>query len=337
MALMIDSTDVRKSNLGLIRKVFWEGGKHTKQTMSKDTGLSVATCNTLLNELEASGEITGTKAQLNGIGRSTMVYSLNEEYESILCVSFDLNSTNSRVLTAVVLTMLGKQIYRNAKHLDTLTDDDIKDVIKTCISLYPNVSSIMVGTNGVVDNGILRMTDIPEIEGMHISDAVKEAAVDIPCHITYDCQYRAYGAYISKGYTKGTLTLFYCLKNVVPGSASIVNRHVINGRNGFAGMTGYIPFGTDIEHVNKQIAEGRPEGIAQAIVSIISTINPDEIVFAGNVIDSSYLEKISAAVKEMIPEVFIPQFSIAENFGNDYYLEGMYQKAKELKTNVLNI
>lgn len=337
MALMIDSTDVRKTNLGLIRKVLWEGGEHTKQTMAKDTGLSVATCNTLLNELEASGEITGTKAQLNGIGRSTVVYSLNEEYESILCVSFDLNSTDSRVLTAVVLTMLGNQVYRDAKHLDILTNDDIKDVIKTCISLYPNVSGIMVGTNGVVDNGILRMTDIPEMEGSHISDAVKEAAGDIPCHITYDCQYRAYGAYTSKGFTKGTMTLFYCLKNVVPGSASIINGHVINGRNGFAGMTGYIPFGTDIEHVNRQIAEGKPEGIAKAIVAIISTINPEEIVFAGNVIDSSYLEKISAAVKEMIPEVFIPRFSIAENYGNDYYLEGMYQKAKELKTNVLNI
>lgn len=337
MKLMIDSTDVRKINLSLIRKVLWEGGKHTKQTIARDTGLSVATCNTLLNELDHAGEITGSKAQLNGIGRSTMIYTLNEDYESILCISFDLNSTDYRVVTAVVLTMLGKQLYKNSIHLDELNLNDISQEIKKCIKLYPNISIVLVGTNGVVDNGILRMTDIPEMEGCNIKQAVEEAADGIPYFVTYDCQFRAFGAYKSKGYKTGTMTLYYCLKNVVPGSASIVDGHIINGRNGFAGMTGYIPFGNDIKKMNNLIAEGDPAPIASAVIAIISIINPEEIVFAGNMIDEKYLEKIKQQVKKMIPDVFIPKCSIAEQYGNNYYLEGMYQKAKEIKLNILDI
>ena len=87
---MIDSSDVRKINVNLIRSVMWRGGEHTKQSVAMDTGLSVATCNTLLNELEKSGEILSEKRQLNGVGRSTSMYRINESYESMLCIRFDL-------------------------------------------------------------------------------------------------------------------------------------------------------------------------------------------------------------------------------------------------------
>lgn len=95
---MIDTSDVRKMNMNAIRAVMWRGGEHTKQSIAADTGLSVATCNTLLNELERSGEVYSQKYQLNGVGRSTSVYQINEDYESILCVRIDLDSEGNRLL-----------------------------------------------------------------------------------------------------------------------------------------------------------------------------------------------------------------------------------------------
>lgn len=66
---MIDTSDVRKMNMNAIRSVMWRGGEHTKQSIAADTGLSVATCNTLLNELERNNEVFSQKFQLNGVGR----------------------------------------------------------------------------------------------------------------------------------------------------------------------------------------------------------------------------------------------------------------------------
>ena len=69
--------------------------KRQKQSIAADTGLSVATCNTLLNELERSGEVYSQKYQLNGVGRSTSVYQINEDYESILCCLLYTSSINA--------------------------------------------------------------------------------------------------------------------------------------------------------------------------------------------------------------------------------------------------
>ena len=95
---MIDSSDVRKLNLNQIRSVMWRGGEHTKQSMALEIGLSSATCNTLLNEMEENCEVLSEKRQLNGVGRSTSVFRINEQYESILCVKVEINSDGHREL-----------------------------------------------------------------------------------------------------------------------------------------------------------------------------------------------------------------------------------------------
>ena len=49
-----------------------EGKEFTKQELARHTGLSTATCNTLINEMAADGEVTGHKLQLGEVGRSSL-------------------------------------------------------------------------------------------------------------------------------------------------------------------------------------------------------------------------------------------------------------------------
>ena len=83
---MKDSTAIKKANKALIRKLLRSGKAYTKQQIALQTGLSVASCNTYLNEMEATGEVIGEKQKLHEVGRSSVLYKLNEEYESILCI-----------------------------------------------------------------------------------------------------------------------------------------------------------------------------------------------------------------------------------------------------------
>lgn len=333
---MIDSSDVRKININLIRSVMWKGGEHTKQSVSVNTGLSVATCNTLLNEMEQNGELLSRKCQLNGVGRSTSIYRINESYECILCVRFDLVSDGSRILWCDVLSMLGTKLFQKQQSYQRMEAELIVEEIEGVISTFPGISCILVGTNGIVDNGVIRMSDIPELEGAHLLNMVREKAGDRPVHMAYDCQFRAYGAYKKANCTHETLTLMFCVKNVLPGTASVVNGMIVNGRNGFAGMTGYMPYDMDRAEQIRLIAE-KPAGlalIAQAVVSVITVLNPDVVVFAGNVIDAAAADRVRNLCEEYLPKDVIPDFCVAEDGSDSYYLEGMYQKALEIKTDL---
>lgn len=80
---MKDSADIKWANKSLIRVLLRSGSAYTKQQIALQTGLSVASCNTYLNEMEAAGEVLGESRRLHDVGRSSVLYKLNERYESI--------------------------------------------------------------------------------------------------------------------------------------------------------------------------------------------------------------------------------------------------------------
>ena len=334
---MIDTSDVRKMNMNAIRAVMWRGGEHTKQSIAADTGLSVATCNTLLNELERSGEVYSQKYQLNGVGRSTSVYQINEDYESILCVRIDLDSEGNRLLLCDVLSMLRSTLYQEQTQFTILDMDRVAGKITEMLEKFPNISCILVGTSGIIDHGVLRLSDIPELEEAHLLDALRTVAQQRPIYMTYDCQYRVYGAYKDAGYTSETLTLLFCMRNVLAGTASVIGGRIVSGKNGFAGMTGYMPWGMSQEEQIQVIAQGSPKGlelIVKTALSVIAVLNPDELLFAGNVVDREMMEAVQTACAKAVPPEFLPKLRLAEHRGDQYYLEGMYQKALEMKADL---
>ena len=58
---MRESADVRRANRSAVLAVLWQGGSWTKQELAWRTGISIPTCNTLLNELWRSGSAPWTR------------------------------------------------------------------------------------------------------------------------------------------------------------------------------------------------------------------------------------------------------------------------------------
>lgn len=85
---MKGSADIRKINLQKIRRILWSGQWKTKQQIAGETELSVATCNTLLNELANTEEVISEKIRLHDVGPSALRYKCNEEYEQLFCIFF---------------------------------------------------------------------------------------------------------------------------------------------------------------------------------------------------------------------------------------------------------
>lgn len=331
---MLDSADVRRINKNKIRQIMWCGGEFDKKGIARETGLSVATCNTLLNELEEAGEIIGNKKRVQSVGRSTVFYQINEVFESILCVTFE-KILDVKTLDITVISTLGKVIFQSHKDYERLDYQVIEDNICSCINQYKNISQIMIGTPSIAEHGQIHHCDIDELEGEDIVRKL-ESQTKRPVYLENDMHFKVYGYYKKCGQSSDVITLANFPAHILPGTASIYKGTVIKGHNQFAGMVGFLPFGMKREEELQLLVKPTVlPFISQSICSIISIMNPSIVVFTGDLIDLETIDEVRKECLKYIPSGYMPSFIYEENL-NIYYLEGMYQKSLELKGNLYN-
>lgn len=329
-ALMKDSADIRKINKNKILKILWQGGQYTKQQLSVKTELSVATCNTLLNEMERCGEVTGEKKRVQEVGRSTVFYQINEAHESILCITFEVIK-GIKLLNRTLLSTLGNVLEQKTANCRILDYSVIEKYISEITEQYDNISQIMIGTPSIAESGIIRHCDIEELENEQIVHKLNRK-FHLPVYLENDMHFRAYGYYRKNGSKNDVITLANFPSHILPGTASVHAGTIIKGKNQFAGMVGFLPFGMSRAKLLSMLK--MPDGlplIEKSVVSVIVMINPDKIVFTGDLLNEEILSRIRKSCLNFIPEAYMPDFVFEENM-NTYYLEGMYRKALDLRT-----
>lgn len=323
---MQDSAGIKRQNKALIRKLLIQGEACSKQQIAGKTGLSVASCNTYLNEMEETGEVIGEKRKLHDVGRTSVVYRLNEEYESIVCLYFELIQ-GVKSLTAAVLSPTGKARQFTVTPFDTLDLHAITGELEKVLAQFPNVSQIVVGTPSIAENGIIRHSDIPELEGTRLVQILEER-YKLPVFLANDMYYKVYG-YSQKEQLSGqVITLVNYPAGVLPGTATVCNGVVLTGRNLFAGMVGFLDYGMSREEQLCRLQDRSTAGplIHRAVIALISILNPHKLLFTGDLIRKEDLPVIRAACETCIPEEYLPDFAYLADI-TPCYLAGMYWTA----------
>ena len=326
---MKDSADIRRINKLKILKILWNGGQFSKQQLSVMTGLSIATCNTLLNDLEQTGQVTGEKKRLQDVGRDSVCYRINESYESFLCIHFDVLNGIKYLITHL-LSPVGRILESTEKQYTILNYETISDEIKSLLKRYPNISEIIVGVPGVAMHGVITHCDIAEMNNMKLTSQL-EQDFHIPTHMENDMHFKTYGYYRVNGKEDEIITLVNFPAHILPGTATVHAGTVLKGRNQFAGMVGFLPFGVDRKEQLALLDKNtcRPF-ISKAVTSLISIINPGKIILTGDLLDENSIGWISEDCMQYIPAEYMPDFVYEDNL-NTYYLAGMYHKALDLK------
>lgn len=322
---MKDTAEIRKQNKELIMDVIRSGSEYTKQQISLKTGLSAATCNTLLNVLAEEKRVIGDKRQLNEVGRNTVVYHINDDFESILCICFELLGGVRRIFTRIV-SPSGKLISEKIETVNHISGEQLLSKAYYAIKQYPNISSIVIGNPGITENGIISHCDVPELNGVNILEKFRDA-FKFSVSIENDMYFKAYGYYMYNKSREKIITMMNFHSNVLPGTATIYKGTVIKGKNSFAGMIGFMPYGITPENYLEKLNynECIPL-ISHAAASIIAVINPDEMIFTGNLLDSERIREIYNECLKFIPKEYMPEFSFLEDFEKCYTM-GMYHTA----------
>ena len=328
---MAETSDVRQENTAKIRRLLYSGKEYTKLDITKLTGLSQGTCNTLLNLMESSDEVICRQERIRNTGRSSSVYRMNEEYRFYLCVIFDIKDSIKSLHLSVV-TPLGNIRYSEKIQLDMIMPDDIIRTVDRFLSDYRKISKIVFGVPGIVKDGIITHCDISELDGTDIT-ALMMTKTDMPVLIGNDMHLKAYGYYCSENNSDSIVTLAYFPENILPGTASIHRGEVICGSSGLAGMPAFLPFDFDREKQRSMLnsRECMPI-IVSDLASIITMINPSKIILTGGLITAKKIPDIRSECEQYIPEEHLPEF-IYEPDPDKYYVYGMYRRAIQEEIN----
>ena len=329
---MKDSADIKRENKAQIRKLLISGKSYTKQQIALQTGLSVASCNTYLNEMETSGEVIGEKKKLHDVGRTAVGYKLNEEYESILCVFFELIQGVKSITTAV-LSPIGTILHRQVCQFDRVDAAAIEQQVELSMQRFPNISQIIVGTPSIAENGVIRHSDILELENTPLK-AELETKFQRPVCLANDMHYKVYGYYRQEHIDDKIVTLVNYPSGVLPGTATVHKGVLLTGKNLFAGMVGFLDYGMSLEQQIKKLQRPTAEPlIIQASIALISILNPHQLLFTGDLLQEDDLPRIHAACRNCIPEEYMPDFIYIPST-EQYYLMGMYWTAMDRKEKV---
>lgn len=326
---MKDSADIRKVNLYKIRLRLWSGEWKTKQQVAAETGLSVATCNTLLNELAATGEAISEKTRIHETGPGALRYRINGDFESILCAWFD-RCGDQDVLTVKVLATTGTIKHQEQLSFCPLTPAILQEEVRRQFERFPNITSIMVGTPSIAENGIIRHCDIPELEDFEIVH-VLSGQFGVPVCLENDMHFKVFGYSQKHRNESSVVTLANFPAHILPGTATVHGNTIIKGHNQFAGMVGFLPYEMDREELLDALQPSTCRDlVSKAITSLIAIQNPGTIVLTGSLLDESSPTWLREDCLRWIPEEYMPELVFKTDMDDDYQ-EGMYRKALELK------
>lgn len=327
---MTTSSDIRKNNKKRIYRLMLDQESYTKQQISAMTGLSVATCNTLLNDMESNGILSiGDEKELRGVGRGSSLYSIDDGHEYYVLVNIGAQK-GRRIVGYYVVSASGNIIQKNHVECKAVKVKDIVDVIEGFMTAYSNVDQIVLSIPGVIDGDEITFSDIRELEGAGLKEKLREQ-FDKSVSIENDMHCIAYGYKDNKKDENTVVTLAGFPSHIQPGTVTMHKGQIITGYNGIAGLAGFMPLGISPDEIPGLMVEGKCTNIISRIIgAVIAFINPKEIVFSGELISEEVLAEVADYCSKSVPAKYMPEFKVAADF-DEFLINGMFQIAIENK------
>lgn len=298
---------MKEINVDMVRHLLRNSRSSTKNSVSELTGLSVASCGNILNELVDSGEVFELDPAESTGGRPSRQFSYNFNHAHILAL-YVRKERSVRTVSTVVSDLAGKVLISKSVEMDHPGIRDIEEAVRGFVRMTPTIKSVSLGFPGVIHNGRIGICDIPELTDWDVCRQL-EAEFSIPVTAENDVNLAALGSYHSSRYirSESTAYIYYPDRGVV-GAGIIINGRVLRGFNNFAGELSFLPLGYSRDEQPKLIESSSEflSLVSRSILSVISIIDPQQIILAGLAFSEEMLCEIRRQVAEGIPLVDSP-------------------------------
>lgn len=325
-----NSAQIKCINVELVKNTLRNLSIGTKQDVAKATGLSVATCNTILNELLETGEVLADELAPSYSGRPARRYTFNANYSLIACI-YMYNENGKHTITYTVVNLMGEILEKNCIQ-KKISYEKIESLIDELIARYTNIKAVGIGVPGLVNQGVVGVCDIDELVGVPLGLLLKEK---YPLKITINngTNLIALGFYHNQGYQEEIIVTIHFSKKNYPGAGIIIGGHIVRGNTGFAGEISFLPFDCSREEQLKQLNsnDGFIPLVVKTICSFVAVINPSSIMLTGDLFATEMLDEIRTRCLNFIPQEHIPSIFISESY-HEVYMSGLIFKTLESLT-----
>jgi predicted NBD/HSP70 family sugar kinase len=325
----ISTASVKKMNKEIIKTILKAIPSNTKASIAFTSGLSQGTCNTILNELVATGEVLVIDKESPNGGRPAQRFQYNGDYANILCFYID-NESNNPIIRYVISNLLGKIIEEKSISTDTMDYPTISDFIDQLMIDYNNIKAIGIGIPGVIHrHSVIGYCDVYALEDYPLAEKLQEK-FGVEVTLENDMNLTAFGFYQEQNYKEDTsVAVLAFIKGNAPGAGLIVNGQIIRGYTSFAGEISYLPFDGTCELPEELLTkEETINSVVKSLCSIIAVINPETIMLTGSLLFEDMMDLIYQGCCKHIPKEHIP-IIILRKSSHEYYLKGLVEMTLE--------
>lgn len=331
MRLITSNTKhLKQLNAELIKHVLIKSGSGTIKVIAEKTGLSVATCANIINDLLESGEVIESDILQSDVGRPSRQFAYNANFANVACIYlnfidgvYSVNYTIANMLAEIL-----EESVINVEYIDYQTIDNI---VGSLIEKNGLVETVGIGVPGVTSNNIIiDNCDIPSLLNSPLSKNLREK-YSINVIIENNMNLIAYGLYKKQNYINNkNIAVISFPKGHCIGSGIIINGQVIKGDTNFAGEISYLPF-NDSQDNQLGVLETDDDifPIAlKSILSIITIINPSIVALEGSLINKDLVSRLRKECSKIIPEKHLPRFIHIGNV-HELYMNGLISATLE--------
>ena len=235
----------------------------------------------------------------------------------ILCLSLIRNS--ERVHIAYRLYDENNQILLDNEIIKIrMSYQDIFDIIDTIIIQYSDIKIIGLSTPGIINNGYIYSTNVNGLDNVNLYEKFKEK-YNQKLIISNDVNAVAVGYYASQDRYSSLSFLFQPI-SYYGGVGNIVGGKLLQGHFHIAGEVQYLPLAlSDDKLVLNKTPEGALELVAKTLVSVISLLGPELIVYCCGLIPQ--IDELKKEIEKSIPKEYIPDI-VKIDYLQNYILLG---------------
>lgn len=321
--MVLNTKRLKEINVDLVKTALKFKEFETKNSIAKATGLSVATCRNILDELVLTGEVKEIDLGASTGGRPSRRFVYNENFAYIAILYARIEGSVKSIFSSVV-NMVGVATYEEYFEFEEISVKEIDQVLTKLIDLYPKIEVLSLGVPGVYQKGVIGICDFDKLSHLHLHEYLSERFHRIVT-IENDVNSAALGYYhkINNDNPKSLVYIYYP-QDGMAGAGIIVNGRVIKGHNNFAGEVSYMPLG--VEREQQGVIQKEPDKFVQlaskTVLAVNSLLNPAKVVFIGQWFTEDLTHRIRNIVSENTPAGHIPQISYELDI-HDSYVDGL--------------
>ncbi|MNW39341.1 N-acetyl-D-glucosamine kinase [compost metagenome] len=323
---------VKQINTELVKNTLKAMEYGTKASIANMTGLSVATCGNILNELLLTGEVIETELDESSGGRPAMRYKFNADFSYIVCMYVKTDG-GVHSLAYAIANLIGEVVEEKSRLIEDIHYDVIDNQIDGLIQQYGNIKAIGIGIPGVVHEGIIGVCDVEAFVGLPIGPRLKEK-YGLEIITENDMHFTVYGFYNMQNFDEDkTFAIVNFPRDNFPGSGVIIDGHILKGNTKFAGEVSFLPLELTRDEQMKQLnsSDGFVPLAVKMITAIIAIINPVSIALTGDLAKPELLDDIYNGCLKDIPQEHMPELFVKSNT-HDEYLNGLISLTLESLT-----